>query len=163
MRLITKKLQERGIVRLRRRDVEFLYVRTRYNAKRHRRGTYYFKTIIKFFDEDGEQQRYLTTVTFQPDNNSYYLHNVFLTEEEDRAAAIAQALNEAKENQAKNQLSAHSLLDGKKMQIIKDRFIKSVNSIETWGENRNGYPFKRLEGFGRYYLNIEESIWLFNQ
>jgi hypothetical protein len=158
MRLITKKMQERGILRLRRSDVNFLYVRTTYNAIRHRRGTFYFQTIIKFFDEEEELRKYRVIVTFQPDVSAYFLHNIFITAEEDRAEALKQTLYEARENQARNKLSDIGLLDTDKMQSITNRFINCVNSIETWGENKNGYPFKRLEGFGRYVMNIESAI-----
>lgn len=151
-------MQERGILRLRRSDIAFLYVRTQYEAQRHRRGTFYFKTIIKFFDEEDNMRKYRVIVTFQPDVSAYFLHNIFTTDEEDRAKTIKTALYEAKESHSRNQLSDINLLDPEKMKTITDRFIKSVNSIDTWGANKNGYPLKRLEGFGRFVMNIEEEV-----
>jgi hypothetical protein len=160
MRLITKKMQERGIIRLRRSEVEFLRVRTRYQSQRHRRGTFYFQTVLRFYESDEAESplRYRTIINFQPDASAYFLHNIFLTNQDDRAKAIQEALHEARENYARNELSVVQLLDPEKMQEIITRFIVSVNSIETWAENRNGYPYKRLEGFGRFIINIEEAI-----
>ncbi|WP_282784678.1 hypothetical protein [Phaeodactylibacter xiamenensis] len=155
---VLKRLQERGIIRKRVRDIRFLHVTTTYHAQRHRRGTFVFETILKYTDEDGEIRGYETIVNFQPDDRRYYLHHLFLTEEADRAQAIKEALRAAKETQGYNRLSDESLLDAEGMHDIRSTFVQALNDIELWVENRNGYPFKKLKHFGRFWLNLQRSV-----
>lgn len=155
---VLKTLQDRGIIRKRVRDIHFTHVTTKYNAQRHRRGTFVFETVLKYSDEDEEIRGYETIINFQPDSSRYYLHNLFETEEGDRAQAIKEALKAAKESQTYHKLSDESLLNPELMQEIKATFVQALNDIELWVENRNGYPFKKLKGFGRFWLNLQRSV-----
>jgi hypothetical protein len=155
---VLKTLQNRGIIRKRVRDINFKEVTTKYHAQRHRRGTFVFETVLKYSDEEGEIRGYETIINFQPDDSRYYLHNLFQTEEGNRAQAIKKALKAAKASQSYNKLTDESLFDPDLMDEIKGTFVQALNDIELWVENRNGYPFKKLKGFGRFWLNLQRSV-----
>lgn len=148
------------VCRLRMKNVVFDKVRTNYTARAHRRGTFIFDTEVRFYDKNDQLHGYSVIVHFQPDTSRYFLHNMFRFdgEPQDRAQAIKSALQEAKENQARNTLSNKNLLDQDVLNDIIEHFVRHLAAFETWGINKNGYPYKRVKGVGRYIIYFQEPL-----